>query len=374
MDPRIQKLQQNDDFNTLTFTLSGVNVSLANAIRRTILSDIPTVVFKTLPYELNKAKFIANTSRLNNEILKQRLGCVPIHIPDLEIPLENYLLEVKEENLTDTVMRVTTEHFKIKNLSTGEYLTPADKKRIFPPFVPQSGRGEYYIDFVHLRPKITEEIPGEKINFTCEFSIGTAKEDAMYNVVGTCAYGYTQDPEKVEKELAKRVQQWRESGLSAESIEFEAANWRLLDGLRFTLPDSFDFTIQTVGVFTNNELIAKSCSVLVEKLRKLDVLIDTDELQIDPSKNTMNNSYDIILVNEDYTLGKVLEFMLYSKFYEGAKTLTYCGFKKMHPHDNDSIVRIAFHDATDKEGIKIGLKACIVDAVAVFKKIAESFK
>jgi DNA-directed RNA polymerase subunit L len=111
-----------------------------------------------------------------------------------------------------------------------------------------------------------------------------------------------------------------------------------------------------------------------EKLRKLDVLIDTDELQINPSKNTMNNSYDIILVNEDYTLGKVLEFMLYSKFYEGAKTLTYCGFKKMHPHDNDSIVRIAFHDATDKEGIKIGLKACIGDAVAVFKKIAESFK
>jgi len=371
MEPRIEKLNQDDDFNTLTLTLSGVNVSLANAIRRTIISDIPTVIFKTMPYELNKSKFIANTSRLNNEILKQRLGCVPIHIADLEIPFDNYLLEVNEENLTDTMMRVTTEHFKIKNLATGDYLTPADTKKIFPPFVPPSSRGEYYIDFVHLRPKISEEIPGEKIHFTCEFSIGTAKEDAMYNVIGTCAYGYTQDPVKIEQELAKRVQGWKDAGLSSADIEFEAANWRLLDGLRVTLPNSFDFTVQSLGVFTNQQLIKFACRILNKKLEALDTSIDTDDLQIIPSQSTMNNSYDVLLVNEDYTLGKVLEYMLYSKFYEGSKILTFCGFKKMHPHDTDSIVRIAYHDPIDKEAIKINLKACIAEAIVVFQKIAE---
>jgi DNA-directed RNA polymerase alpha subunit len=35
---------QNDD-HSLNFELKNVNVSLANAIRRTIISDIPTVVF-----------------------------------------------------------------------------------------------------------------------------------------------------------------------------------------------------------------------------------------------------------------------------------------------------------------------------------------
>ena len=40
----------------------------------------------------------------------------------------------------------------------------------------------YYIDFVRLRPKISEELHGEKIHLTCEFDIGAANEDGMFNV------------------------------------------------------------------------------------------------------------------------------------------------------------------------------------------------
>jgi len=115
MNPKIENYSEID--NTLTFTLSGVDVCFANAIRRTILSDIPTVIFKTMPYESSKVNIIDNTTRLNNEILKQRLSCIPIHITDLDIPLKDYLLEIDEENITDTIMYVTTEHFKIKNIN-----------------------------------------------------------------------------------------------------------------------------------------------------------------------------------------------------------------------------------------------------------------
>ena len=62
MNPSITKLVENDDIQT--FTLSGVNVSLANAIRRTILSDINAIIFKTTPYEENKATIYEN-SRFN---------------------------------------------------------------------------------------------------------------------------------------------------------------------------------------------------------------------------------------------------------------------------------------------------------------------
>ena len=65
-------------------TISNINCSLANALRRVILANIPTVVFRTSPYEKNDATFHINTSRLNNEILKQRLSCIPIHISDME--------------------------------------------------------------------------------------------------------------------------------------------------------------------------------------------------------------------------------------------------------------------------------------------------
>jgi DNA-directed RNA polymerase subunit L len=74
-------------------------------------------------------------------------------------------------------------------------------------------------------------------------------------------------------------------------------------------------------------------------------------------------------VNEDYTIGKIIEYMFYSKFYEDLQTLTFCGFKKMHPHDNDSIIRIAYKESVDKATIKQNLKACVETAVNVYKKI-----
>ena len=58
MDPRIENEIRTDDFNNTTFTLSGVNVSFANALRRTLLADIPVVVFKTTPDDPNAPRRI----------------------------------------------------------------------------------------------------------------------------------------------------------------------------------------------------------------------------------------------------------------------------------------------------------------------------
>lgn len=367
MNPRIEKIAEEDGI--LTFTLSGVNVSMANAIRRTLLSDIPMVVFQTTPHEINKANITTNTSRFNNEILKQRLSCIPIHIKDLDMPLQNYLVEIDVENTSDTIMFVTTENFKIKNVIRNEYLSEKDTREIFPP---NSYTG-YFIDFIRLRPKLSDEIPGERIQMTCEMSIGFSKENAMFNAVSTSSYGYTVDEEKMEEMLAQKKQEWKDAGRTKDEIDFDAENWKLLDAKRITKKDSFDFVVETVGVFENSELVKKSCARLIYKLNELGDIIERDELRIEPSATTIKNSFDIILENEDYTIGKVLEFMLNDKFYEGTRTLTFCGFKKMHPHDNDSIIRIAYTEETDKAVVKQNLKSCIQDSIIVFDSIQKKF-
>jgi len=368
MNPKVELNSKHND-EMLLFTLSGVNVSLANAIRRTILSDIPLIVFRTSPHEQNKANIMANTSRLNNEVLKQRLSCIPIHIKDVEnFPLKNYQLEVNVENITDTTMYVTTENFVINDLVTGKPLGEEKNREIFPA----NDYTGHFIDFVRLRPKISDELPGEKIHLTCELSLGSAKEDGMFNVVSTCSYGFTVDSVAQEAMLDKLKQTWKDEGKKAEEVEFETKNWKLLDGLRVTKQDSFDFTIQTVGIYDNVELIHKACEILIEKLQYQDTLLEKDELTIEKSQNTMSNSYDIILENEDYTIGKVIEYILYTKFYE-TKTLTFCGFKKMHPHDTYSIIRVAYKDPIDISTIKGNLKECLDDAVQVFTKVKKEF-
>jgi DNA-directed RNA polymerase subunit L len=177
----------------------------------------------------------------------------------------------------------------------------------------------------------------------------------------------------MERTLAQLRQQWKDEGKTADDIDFMSKNWKLLEGQRIIEPDSFDFILESVGVFSNKDLVKKACSILVDKLKTLDTLLETDELKIVPSLSTMFNCFDIILENEDYTIGKVIEYFLYSKFYEGTKSLSFCGFKKMHPHDKDSIIRVAYKEELDKMAIKQNLKECIADAIDIYKKIQDKF-
>jgi DNA-directed RNA polymerase alpha subunit len=364
MNPHV-KLNKTELADALAFTLSNVNVSIANALRRIILSEIPLIVFRTSPSEKNKANIISNTSRLNNEIIKQRLSCIPIYIKDYsEFPLKNYVLEVNVENNTDTTIYVTTKDFVIRDTVSGKLLNEEKIREIFPA---DDYTGDF-IDFVRLRPRFSDELPGEKLHLTCEFDIGTSKEDGMFNAVSTCSYGFTVDDIAQDTELEKKKQFWKDEGKNKEEIEFETANWKLLDGLRITKKDSFDFIIETIGVYTNNELIDMACNIINTRLDNIDTIIEKDELEIKSAQNTMQNCYDIILENEDYTIGKVLEYFFYTKFYE-TQMLTFCGFKKMHPHDSYSIIRLAYTDAVEISTIKGHLKECIIDSKHVFAKI-----
>ena len=86
----------NEENGVMKFTLSNTNVSFANAIRRVILSEIPCVVFRTAPYEKSMTTIHANTTRLTNEILKQRISCIPIHITDPTLDLNTLIVEINK--------------------------------------------------------------------------------------------------------------------------------------------------------------------------------------------------------------------------------------------------------------------------------------
>ena len=370
MNPKIQNLIEND--GELRFTLVEVNVSIANALRRTIISDINTVVFKTSPHEENKSVFIINTTRLNNEILKQRLSCIPIYLNHLKIDIANLKLEVNVENDTEEIKYVSTKDFKIIDMDTEQEFDEKTVKTIFPPWTAPNG-SEHYIEFARLRPKISDTIPGEKLHFTCTFSESCAKENSMFNCVSVCSYGFTPDVELQHIELDKKKQEWREKGIPEEKLSLEEKNWYLLEGQRCVQQNSFDFIIQTIGVYDNTELIMLACDNLIRRLNHVkDSLRENDEL-IKDSENTMNNCYDIILENEDYTIGKVIEYALYSNLFENQKILSFCGFKKTHPHNTFSIIRISYIEPTTKEIIKQNITECIEFSISIFETIKTRF-
>lgn len=361
---------------TLTFSLNNTPTCFSNALRRTIISDIKTVVFITFPHEKNKMDITVNTTRFNNEILKQRLSCIPIHITDISRDISDYIVEVDVKNTTNDIIMVTTEHFKIKNKTSGEYLSESEQHIIFPPFVPNKSmfsNEKYFIEFARLRPKISDEIQGEELCFTAEMDIGTSRENGMYNVTGTCSYGMTPDADKIEMTKPLKIQEFTDKNMTESEIVFETKNWLLLDALRLTVPNSVDFTIKSVGVFENSVIVKKACDVIVGKFNALNNIIQQSELKVIESNNTMENSFDIILQNEDYTIGHILDYLMYMIFLEDKKILTYCAFKKLHPHDSHSIIRVAYdnniNDVIDSVYIYQNLLVCTNIAIDIFNSI-----
>ena len=360
----------------LTFTIYNVDVCYVNGIRRTIIADIPTISFKTTPYEENNATIVANTSGLTNEIIKHRLSCIPVHLNYLEdtIPFEDYLLEIDVDNTTDTEIMVTTRDFKILNAKTNEYLEDGQVKQIFPPFIPPDGSGEYYIDFVRLRPKLSDEIPGQKIKLNCKFSVNTAREDAVYNVTSTCAHGCTPHVEEMEQQLEIRKQKWKDEGKTEDEIRFEAANWKLLEGMRYTINRSFDFILESIGIYSNERIFIEGCNIIERKLVALSQATKEDEVEIKASDNTLENCYDITLANEDYTIGYILDYEFRTIFYRDLRVVNYVGFKKLHPHDTDSLLRISLEEKHKGiSTIKSMLIAVIDEAIKKIQTIKGCF-
>jgi len=348
MEPTVIDLSEDEQY--LRFTLSNTNVSVANAIRRIILSEIPCFVFRTAPYEDNLATIEKNTSRMNNELIKQRISCIPIHITDMNFPLNEYVVELDVRNDSKEILYVTTGDLKIKHIPSDKYLDDGKKESIFP----KDKHTDDFIDIVRLRPKISESIPGEHIKMSMKLDIGTAKQDGAFNVVSTCAYAASPDVQGIESAWETLEKKMKSEGKSGDEIVYHEKDWRLLEAKRITKPDSFDFIIEPVGQFESIDIVKKALYVMKNKLTNFKEVIKNEGV-VSKSKTTIPNSFDICLKGEDYTLGKVLEYILYRDFYEtkkpmkGGHRLNFCGFQKPHPHIDLSIIRIGFEEENIQE-------------------------
>lgn len=371
--PKIDSIS--DDKETLSFTVKNCNVSVINALRRTLLADIDMVVIDT-----NKEIQISeNTSLLNNEILKQRLGCIPVHIKKtgatkkLFLNLKNVSLIIDVENTSDQIMYVTTNDFKIQENSSGKFINKEAMKKIFPV----NSMTKDPIIFGRLKPKISSTIPGEKLKIKTGFNVSSAREDGRYNAVCTCAYGNLVDKEKQQAALNIFLESLKSNDptISESTLKYEEDNWLLLKGKQHIINDAFRFKVESVGVHENRELVVLACDKLIENSKRILSLSNEHSIEILPNQIANNFSYDIILQNEDYTMGKLIEYVFYENYFEKNDIFSYVGFIKKHPHDDYSIIRIIFNDKekANNDNIYKILSSSLEAIIQIYKDLRSNF-
>ena len=85
------------------------------------------------------------------------------------------------------------------------------------------------------------------------------------------------------------------------------------------------------------------------------------------------NSYNIRLDNEDNTIGCILQEKIYNKHYLEDKTVSFVAFKKSHPHDTFSVLKLGFIMEVDNNYIRQIIRTALSECTEIYDNIKKLF-
>ena len=340
----------------LYITFDNIHVSVVNGLRRVITSNIPSLVFRGFPYKDNKINIFKNTTKFNNEYLKHRISCIPIINSD-ESTFSNfqnlYKIQINKTNNTLEKMFVTTKDIIFLEKDTSKEIKE-DMTSYFPPD-PYTGD---YILICILYPNQNSQEENESIHLECEFDIGTSEQSACWNQVHHCIYENVMNESEVSKEADKIKDPSKKK------------DFLLLDAQKINIPKRFTFSLETIGIYNNNQLILKGCKYILQRITQINNYFTQQNNSIQ-TKNKYNelindgtlsqeernqysqsycalykeDSFYILEIKEDdYTIGKLIEHYFYEKY---SSITSFVGFKKEHPTKKEAYIYIKYSNTHD---------------------------
>ena len=345
----------------IEFHLKNVHFSLANALRRCMISQVKTIGFRTEPFENSTVKIIHNDSPLHNQFIEHRIGMIPICVkkPE-EFEVDEFIFEIDEKNDTSEIINITTEHIKVKKVSTNTYLSREETRKMFPP---DPITGDYLIlnvlrphYFTSLNKSINEmnEINknyDKKIENSVSLKIeakavlSNGEENGHFNPTSCATYFNTVDPEKAkvaEVEYVKTQNEYNKmNNLSLIDPEKLKRRFQLSEASRYFYvdeegePNHFTFRIESVGVIPPLVVFHKAISIMIDKINLFITNVVSENrnyITISPSLQ-IPDGIDIMVEQEDDTLGNIVQSYI-SKYYcsyGSNNKLNFIGYKKPHP-------------------------------------------
>ena len=164
---KVQILEKNGD--SMRFVVDGITASLANTLRRIILTEVPCMA-------IDDIMIIENDSVLHDEILALRLGLIPLKtdLDSYNLPEECSCHSELGCQLCRAVLVLDVEAKKDGRTVYSKDLVPED-----PNIAPVSGE----IPIVKLAP-------GQRIRLEAYAKLGKGKEHAKWQPVSACTYRY----------------------------------------------------------------------------------------------------------------------------------------------------------------------------------------
>ena len=395
-------INEKSDKKNLTFEINGndeygLNRTIVNAIRRTLLSSIETYAFRT---EYNKSDIVIekNETSLHNEFILDRIGMIPLYIdPKL---IENnpnkylFVLNVKHDN-SKPITLITAEDFDIyeikktvaespdyqnglitdidRNNYETSTLSDSVKKEIFRPY-----KDKYYCLLHELKSTNSDKNVQELVLYGSP-SVSIAKEDARWQAVSCSTYSY-----KIDEEMCKKI---IEEKLSREELpEDEHEKFRkdlfLKEGQRYFHRDKnsepywYNFEIESQHFLSAKDLFIRANDIIIKSLEvfkdELQHILDDEEKKIikfkyyndDEKKSIVNMIVEmpaVIKINHiwhgfDDTLGSIIQTHISNHMINETSPLNVIGYKRTHPLEDKYLFTMSFNPKHILGGVDVDEK------------------
>lgn len=311
-----------------SFELHELDLSIANGLRRVILTDIP--IPGIIGEEEPTIDIIINTCALHNEYIIHRIGLIPICFSEEDT--ENY-----EDNSIELELNVKNDENKMQNVDTsmitakrnGIELNKQELAKLFPP----NNITKDYILITRLKTN-------EHLHFKAKIVKKTARFNASFSPVSLCNFSYIQDPTKAAE---------KDNILDKERSYYKN---------NYGDPNALLFEIETINKNLEPKyLINKAIEIIINKLNRL-----RDNLTLETSNDvkverfqTLENTYEFHINEEDDTLGNIIQSILHNKYVREKKPLfndivcSYVGYICPHPLKYLLIIRITLENQTNKQ-------------------------
>lgn len=374
--PKITDVENVD--GELRFVISGdddygFDKSLANAIRRVLLTDIPTVGFNLYQDgENNDLTMTVNNSSLHNEMLLHRIALMPLYINPINY-MKNHLFmcKVKHEgvepfkfvSMNDVEIyplksgfqeridhyfdesydmspddeRVLKEQLSTVNIDNYDLKKPLSQKKKDEIYRPFKFRGNtHYCLITELKTTNTEDTYQE-IQFYGSPSVGFGYQDAKFQGVSQATYSFQIDETMVNEVLKNKIS--KEDILEEERESYER-KFRLSESERYFYRDntgeanSYNFSIKSNHYFDSEYLFKMSIDILIQKCENLKLEF-IQFLKEETSRVSVENDKEYIyryeVEGESHTLGNLIQSHMMRYSVNDESIIHLIGYKKPHP-------------------------------------------
>lgn len=274
----------------LEFDMIGVDASIANAVRRILLSEVPTMA-------IEKVFIYNNTSIIQDEVLAHRLGLIPIFADPREFDVKK---DGDEETKDDTTLQFDLKVKCIKNKNAPKNATDPDELFVnskvttdLIKWVPIGNQARKYGP-QDIRPVLGDILiaklrPGQELDLKMHAVKGIGKDHAKFSPVATASYRLLPEITIVkpcEDKLADKLAQCFTEGVIKVENKHGVKRAAVANARRDTcsrevfrhdelknrvklsrIRDHFIFSVESTGALPPDTLVCESIKVLMGKCR-----------------------------------------------------------------------------------------------------------